>query len=104
MRLRLMDFVVLPAKTLKMLSAFLSSGSHSKGSDLCDAHRPPFLLPQELQCALGLVVVLGGNNLEHRLRELHVPILELTVGIAATYQQARSWGRCAAQNTGWSSE
>ena len=58
-----MDLVVFPAQTL------------------CDAHRPPFLLPEQLQGPLGLVVVLCGDDFEHLLRDLHVPVLVFVVVI-----------------------
>lgn len=49
---------------------------------LCNAHGSPFLLPQELQSAFRLIVVVGGNGLEHSLGQLDVAVLVFTIGIA----------------------
>lgn len=65
MRLWLVYFVVLPPKTL------------------CDTHRPPFFLPQELQSALGLVMIVFGNGLEHSLGKLHVAVFVFVVIVAS---------------------
>merc|ERR1712137_759359 len=65
MGLWLVDLVMLPPKALG------------------DSHSPPFLFPQKLQRALGLVVVLGGNGLQHGLWELHVAVFELAVRVSS---------------------
>lgn len=60
----LVDFVVLPSQGLG------------------DTDCAPFLLPEQLQSALALVMVLIWNNLEHSLWELNVTVLVLIIVVS----------------------
>jgi hypothetical protein len=60
-RLRLVNLVVLPAQALR------------------DAQAAPLVLPQQLERALGFVVVVGRDELEHGLGEADVTVLVLEV-------------------------
>lgn len=88
-----MYFVVFPAETLhKLVSPLLFVGLVALGTlgqtHLCDAHSTPFLFPEEFQCPLGLIMVLGRDDFEHRLGELHVPVLVLTIRVTGSGRSA----------------
>jgi len=83
-----MDLVVLPAQTLQSKISIKSLGRlfeapEGKNAHLSDAHAPPFLLPQKLEGALRLIVVLGRDGLEHGLGQLHVAVFVLAVRVSA---------------------
>jgi hypothetical protein len=87
-RLWLVHFVVLPAQTLRLLATVLCLRSYAYPY-LRNAERPPLLLPQQLQGASRVEVVFG-DDFEHLLRELHVTVLVLVVGISGCARQPRT--------------
>ena len=77
-RLRLMDFIMLPTKTL----------SNSKGS--------PFVLVKELEKVfLRILVVFLGDHFKHGLWELHVAILKVVIVVSVKASKQPDAG------TGW---
>jgi hypothetical protein len=68
-RLRFVDFVMLPSEALRVpKSAHMAVHNSLGGSYLCNPDASPLVFPQQLQRALGGVVVVFGDSLEHRLR------------------------------------
>ena len=82
MGLRLVDFVVLPAETLLLVSLqSLTDREWDGAAHLRDAKGAPLLLPEKLQRALALVMVPLRDRLQHSLGKLHVPVLKLAVRV-----------------------
>jgi hypothetical protein len=81
------DFVVLPAKTLRggegqsPLAASSELRHATESTYLCDSQGPPLLLPQQLQSAFRRVVVVLGDSLEHSLGQLYMTVLVVAVAV-----------------------
>lgn len=63
-RLRIMDFIVFPTKTL------------------CDTQASPFLFPEQLQCAFCRVEIFSRNSFEHCLWQLDMSIFVFAVAVS----------------------
>jgi hypothetical protein len=79
-----------PSPDSAPVSAAVLCHQISADAYLGDAERPPLLLPQQLQGASRAVEVVFGNGLEHLLRQLHVTVLVLVIGISACARQPRT--------------
>ena len=59
---------------------------------LSDTHSSPFIFPEKLQGAFGLVMVIRGDHLEHGLGQLHMAIFIFRVRIPTKVRGMVSYG------------
>lgn len=76
-----MDLVVLPSQTL-FPSQHVCCSLYLSHAYLCDAQCPPFLLPEQLQCASRAVEVVLWDSLQHLLRQLHMAVFVCVVRVS----------------------
>lgn len=85
-RLGLMDLVVFPPQALCVRRALAKSAFQKtrtiRMTYLSNTDGAPFVLPQQLQCSVGRIVVILRNGLQHGLGELDVSVLVLAVRVA----------------------
>jgi hypothetical protein len=96
MWLRLVNLVVLPTQALvsRLERDARPDGGPKKSAHLSYAKRTPLVLPQQLQRALGRIVVVLGDRLEHRLWQLDVAVLVFAIGVSACQE---SWSAIPAR-------
>lgn len=82
MRFGLVDFIVLPTETLKLIVSLYVHQIQHRVAHLCDTKSPPLFFPKQFQRALCRVEVVPRNGLQHGFWQLHMSVFVLIIVVS----------------------